>query len=136
MRRPLKTRIYACCVLFLILISFPNKNIYAGDDKLTHFGISSIFGAAGESYLHYKTNLKASERIVLGTTIGSLPGLAKELIDSTKKGNHFSGSDLAVDIAGAFVGALVGNFVNNIIQVKIKKENDKKVFVISFSYEF
>ena len=95
-----------------------------------------MFGAASETYLHYKTNLKASERIILGTTLGSLPGLVKELIDSTKRENHFSGSDLAFDVAGAFVGAMVGNFVNNIIQVKIKKENDKRAFIISFSFEF
>lgn len=132
----LKTRIFALCVLFLILISIPKKNIFAGDDKLKHFGISSIFGAASETYLHYKTNLKASERIILGTALGTLPGLVKELIDSTKRENHFSGSDLAMDVAGAFVGAMVGNFLNNIIQVKIKKENDKRAFTISFSYEF
>ncbi len=68
--------------------------------------------------------------------MGSLPGLTKELIDSTKKGNYFSGSDLAVDVAGAFVGAMVGNLVNNIIQVKIEKTNNKKAFVISLSFEF
>jgi len=43
---------------------------------------------------------------------------------------------LAVDVAGAFVGAMLGNLVNNIIQVKIKKTNDKKGFVISLAFEF
>lgn len=129
-------RIFIWSVLLLIVFSISNKNVFAGDDKLKHFGISSLFGAASETYLHYTTKLNASQRIIWGTALGSLPGLTKELIDSTKKGNHFSGSDLAVDVAGAFVGAIVGNLVNNIIQIKIEKSNNKKAFVISLSFEF
>ena len=131
-----KNRIFIGLLLIFIVISTSNKNAYAGDDKLLHFGVSSLFGAASESYLHYKTDLNAPQRILWGTTLGTIPGLVKELIDSTKKGNHFSGGDLAADIAGAFVGALIGNFVNNIIQVKIDKKGDNKTFTISLSYKF
>jgi VanZ family protein len=124
----LKTWVFIWIFLFLILISISPENAYGGDDKLKHFGVSSLFGAASESILHYKTNLKTSERIVLGTALGSLPGLAKELIDSTKAGNQFSGSDLAVDIAGAFLGSVVANFFNNLIQIKIDKTEENKSF--------
>ena len=131
-----KNRIFIWILLIFIIISTSNKNAFAGDDKLLHFGVSSLFGAASESYLHYKTELKTSERIIWATTLGSIPGLAKELIDSTKKGNHFSGSDMAANIAGAFFGALIGNLVNNIIQVKIDKKGDNKTITISLSYKF
>ena len=131
-----KNPIFICILLIFIVIPTSTKNAFAGDDKLLHFGFSSLFGAASESYLHYKTDLKAAERIILGTTLGTIPGLAKELIDSTKKGNHFSGGDLAADIAGVFVGAFIGNLVNNIIQVKIEKKGDNKTFTISLSYKF
>jgi uncharacterized protein YfiM (DUF2279 family) len=136
MWRCLKALIFSWISLFLILISISNEKAFAGDDRLKHFGISSLFGAASESVLHYKTNLNPSERIILGTTLGSLPGLAKELIDSTKSGNQFSGNDLAADIAGAFLGAVVANFFNNLIQIKIEKAEENKSFSISLSYRF
>ena len=68
--------------------------------------------------------------------MGSIPGLAKEIIDSTKKDNHFSGSNMAANIAGAFVGALVANIFNNIIQVKIEKKEEEKMIAFSISYRF
>ncbi len=132
----LKNRIFISILLFFIVFSATNKNASAVDDKLLHFGFSSVFGAASESYLHYKTNLKTPGRLIWGTTLGTIPGLAKEIIDSTKKGNYFSGSDMAVDIAGAFVGALVANIFNNAIQIKIEKKEEEKMIVFSLSYRF
>jgi uncharacterized protein YfiM (DUF2279 family) len=134
--RFLKNRIFICCVLLLILISVSNKNVLALSDKLKHFAVSSIFGAASETCLHYKTDLKTSGRIILGTTLGSLPGLAKEIVDSTKEGNHFSGGDLAAGVAGAFLGAVVGNLINNKIQIKLDKSKEKKSVSVSFSFNF
>jgi uncharacterized protein YfiM (DUF2279 family) len=131
-----RNRIFVSILLFFIFILAANKNASAADDKLLHFGVSSLFGAASESYLHYKTNLKTPGRLIWGTTLGSIPGLAKEIIDSTKKDNHFSGGDMAADIGGAFVGALVANIFNNAIQVKIEKKEQEKMVVFSISYEF
>ena len=113
-------RIFIWGVVFIIFISISSKNLCGADDKLEHFGFSSLFGAAGETYLHYKTDLNASRRIILGATLGTLPGFIKEIIDSTEKGNHFSGTDLAADVAGAFFGAIVANLFNNMIHVKVK----------------
>jgi len=132
----LKNRIFIWILLFLIVISAANKNTSAADNKLLHFGVSSVFGAASESYLHYKTNLKTPGRLIWGTTLGTIPGLAKEIIDSTKKDNYFSGSDMAANIAGAFAGALVANIFNNAIQVKIEKKEEEKMIVFSISYKF
>jgi uncharacterized protein YfiM (DUF2279 family) len=132
----LKNRILISIFLFFIVFSAANKNASAADDKLLHFGVSSLFGAASESYLHYKTDLKTPGRLIWGTTIGSIPGLAKEIIDSTKRDNRFSGGDMAANIAGAFVGAFVANIFNNAIQVKIEKKEEEKMFVFSISYSF
>ena len=129
-------RAFLWTFIFFILLLYSNNTVFPADDTLSHFGISALFGAAGESFLHYKTDLKTSGRIILGTALGSVPGLLKEVIDSTKKGNHFSGTDLAADIAGAFVGALVANIVNNQIQVKIKKTKKDKTVTISLSFQF
>jgi uncharacterized protein YfiM (DUF2279 family) len=132
----LKSRIFISILLFFIVFSAANKNASAADDKLLHFGVSSLFGAASESYLHYKTDLKTPGRLIWGTTIGSMPGLAKEIIDSTKRDNRFSTGDMAANIAGAFVGALVANIFNNAIQVKIEKKEEEKMVVFSLSYSF
>ncbi len=132
----LKKRIFISVLLFFIVISATSKNASAADDKLLHFGFSSLFGAASESYLHYETNLKTPGRLIWGTTLGTIPGLAKEIIDSTKRDNRFSGSDMAANIAGAFVGALLANIFNNAIQVKIEKKEEEKMIVFSLSYRF
>ena len=129
-------RTFLWIFILLIFLSISNNTVFSADNTLLHFGVSSVFGAAGESFLHYKTNLKTSGRIILGTALGSLPGLVKELIDSTKKGNHFSGTDLAADIGGAFIGALVANIVNNKIQIKIKKTKHDKTVALSLSFQF
>ncbi len=134
--RLLKNCISVCIILVSILIANSNLNVLAGEDNLKHVGVSFIFGAASETYLHHKTNLDAYERIILGTTLGTLPGLAKELIDSTKKGNHFSGTDLAADMVGALLGAVVGNFFNNIIKIKTESSKKKKTVLVSISFKF
>lgn len=121
---------------FLILISICNNNVSAGNDKLKHFGVSAVFGAGIESYLHYGTSLEDSERIILSTTLGTLPGLIKEFIDSTKEGNRFSGGDLAADFGGALLGALAGNFINNFIQIKMDIDKTQKNVVFTVSYKF
>jgi VanZ family protein len=98
-------------------------------DTALHVGISSLFGAAGETYFHYKTDLEAPGRVLLGTFVGSLPGLAKELTDS-----RFSGSDMAADVAGAFLGALVANFVNNRLKVNVERQARKTSVRLTYSF--
>ena len=132
----LRSRIFISILLFFIIFSTANKNASAADDKLLHFGVSSLFGAASESYLHYETNLKTPGRLIWGTTLGTIPGLAKEIIDSTKRDNSFSTGDMAANIAGAFVGAVVANLFNNAIQVKIEKREEEKMVVFTLSYRF
>lgn len=132
----LKNNKFVFSIFVFVLMTMSNQNAFAGNDNLKHFGVSFVFGAASESYLHHKTNLNAYERIILGTTLGALPGVTKELIDSTRRGNHFSGSDLAADIAGALLGTVIGNFFNNMIQVETESSKRKKAVLVSISYKF
>jgi hypothetical protein len=120
-------------VAITILLFIPVSS-FADDDFALHFGLSTVFGAAGESYLHYKTNLGTAERIVYGTIIGSVPGFVKELGDSTQGDNSFNGEQMAANVLGALVGSVIANAVNNKIQINI--EQNRKRVMVSLSYRF
>jgi len=90
------------------------------DDAAKHFLISGVCGAGGETVLHYNTEMGAVSRIALATFAGSIPGLVKEISDSSEAGNEFSSSDMAADILGSFTGALIGNLINDRIEIRLK----------------
>jgi uncharacterized protein YfiM (DUF2279 family) len=116
--------------IVMMLAGFPSANSFAVDDKVAHFGLSALFGAGAETVLHYRTDFEDVERIALGTLLGSVPGLANEIIDSQQDGNEFSGSDLTADVAGAFSGAFLSNLFNNAIQVRIESGDGKQVGIV------
>jgi uncharacterized protein YfiM (DUF2279 family) len=123
------SRKFVIC-LVMMLAGSPCANSFAFDDKTAHFGLSELFGAGAETILHYRTDFEDVERVALGTLLGSVPGLAKEIIDSQEDGNEFSGRDLTADVAGAFSGALLSNLFNNAIQVRIESGDEKQVSVV------
>jgi len=62
------------CFITLILAFFLIIPIvsFADDSQGLHFGISAIFGAAGESFVHYKAQSGTARRIIYGT-VGPVP---------------------------------------------------------------
>jgi uncharacterized protein YfiM (DUF2279 family) len=118
-------------MLFLIPTSSFAFNEY---DKVWHFSVSAVFGAASETYLHYYTKIETPQRIVLGTFLGIIPGIAKELYDDSQRDNSFDWGDMAANAGGALVGALISNYVNNRIQVSI--DNKGKGATVSYRFEF
>ncbi len=115
-------------VVLIMLIALPLP-IRAADDKLQHFEISAICGAGAETYLHNNAELKTPTRILLSTALGTIPGLAKEIIDNNQDNNSFSRSDMKANIAGAFAGALLSCIINKSIQISIGTEKEKRVSV-------
>ena len=105
-------------------------NSLAFDDKTAHFGLSALFGAGAETVLHYRTDLESVDRVAVGTLLGSVPGLAKEIADSQQDGNEFSGSDLTADVAGAFFGAFLSNLFNNAIQIRTESHEGAQLSVV------
>jgi hypothetical protein len=119
-------------VVIIILVSvllIPVSCFADGGDFALHAGISSLFGAAGETFFHYKTDLEAPGRVLLGTVVGSLPGLAKELTD-----DRFSGTDMAADVGGAFIGALIANIVNTRLKVNVELHAGKTTVWLTYSF--
>ncbi len=124
-------KVIVSAIVVLICFGIFPKNLSAKGDKLKHFGISMLFGAAGESFLHYATDLEGDKRVLYGTAFGTLPGLFKELIDSTEEGNRFSGGDLAADILGSFCGALLSNTINRNIRVNVQLNKKRQIWTVS-----
>lgn len=122
--------IYLVLILFFILF---HSQAFA-NDELAHFGISLIFGAVSETYLHYETDYKTAGRIIGGTILGTIPGLAKEINDSMQENNHFSGTDMSANIAGAFAGSVISYLINTKIEVTLDSRKQKAT--ISFLYIF
>lgn len=115
-------KIFICIILYTVLSP---EHILAQSDKRKHFWISTIFGATSETFLYYETGLKIPKSIFIGTVIGTLPGIAKELIDSSKEDNYFDNNDLSADIIGAFTGVLFSAiFRNNILMIN---KDDKQI---------
>jgi putative lipoprotein len=82
-------------------------NPWAGSDKALHAGISAPLGMIGASIAGGAAS--AGERVLYGTMLGSLPGLAKELVDAQRPGGDASYRDMAFNVVGAALGALLAD---------------------------
>ena len=77
---------------------------WTSPDKAAHFVASAPLGAVGASFAGPSASL--GTRLLYGTLIGSLPGLAKELADGRNAKGDASVRDMVFNIAGAALGAL------------------------------
>lgn len=110
----------ATALIGVMLFAVPAASFAFNEyDKVAHFTISGVFGAASETYLHYYTKIETPQRIVYSTALGIVPGIFKELYDDRQKGKYFDWGDMAANTGGALVGALISNYVNNRIQVSL-----------------
>lgn len=78
---------------------------WTGTDKLEHFGVSVPFGAAG-GWLTRDTD----HPVIYGTLIGTVPGLALQILDGTCPTGGFSYKDLFADALGALTGAWLAHW--------------------------
>jgi hypothetical protein len=125
-----KTKVGVAVIIVLISVLLTPVSCFADDSNFAlHAGISSLFGAAAETYFHYKTDLEAPSRVLLGAAVGSLPGLGKELTD-----DEFSGTDMAADVCGAFLGALIANVVNTRLKVNVERHAGRTTVLLTYSF--
>ena len=104
----------------------------ADSNSIKHYGYSALFGFGAETIVHNQyTHLDDFDKIALGTAIGTIPGLFKELTD-----DHFSTSDMAFDIAGALSGAVFSNYLNNNTSIFVSHDKKKDATKIHLAYNF
>lgn len=130
-----KTKNSARAVSILLLSWILTVNANAMTDDEMHFTLSAVAGSGCETALSYATDIGSPGRFFLGTALGTIPGLVKEIMDSTKSDNSFSGSDMQADILGAATGALLGNLFNNFVHFSLTGK-DLDTLKISFEWEF
>jgi VanZ family protein len=80
---------------------------WTGQDKVKHLGMSAPFGMIGSAMV--PAGAPPAQRILHGTLIGALPGLARELADFGRPGATPSMKDMAANLVGAALGATVGD---------------------------
>lgn len=78
---------------------------WTGTDKLEHFGVSVPFGAIGG-----RLTRDTDHPVVYGTLIGTVPGLALQILDGTCPNGGFSYKDLFADTLGALTGAWLAHW--------------------------
>ena len=73
-----------------------------GADKGKHFAVSALLGTA--SAMHFE-----DKWVAFG--VAMIPGVLKEIADSSRDNGHFSGKDLAADALGAALGVQLGHWI-------------------------
>ncbi|MFO0462390.1 MAG: hypothetical protein ACK50I_24835 [Burkholderiales bacterium] len=80
---------------------------WTGSDKALHAGVSAPLGAMGAALA--PPGAGTAQRLLYGTALGALPGLAKELADLNRPGATPSMKDMAFNVLGAALGAAVAD---------------------------
>jgi len=107
-----KIRQSSLALIGLLVLALSARTASAGDkwwaeDKALHLSVSALIGAASYSALWWLDRPHSSAlRLGLAASISLLPGLAKEIYDSTRANNHFCGKDMFWNAIGALVGSL------------------------------
>lgn len=85
---------------------------FFGSDKMLHGGISLGLGLGGYAVSAAVTD-SPSDRLILGGTLGLLPGFGKELLDHLDYGRA-SGKDIFWNIVGVSTGVFLGWLVDHL----------------------
>ena len=93
-----------CIIICIAFSNTCNAQFITDDDKL-HFGAGALISSATYTLVYSKTKSKKKAFwMSLGTSV--LAGLAKEVYDSTKKGNKFDTGELVATTVGGFTASV------------------------------
>ena len=96
----------ASLIVLIAALALPRSAEAGGpfeSDKLTHFSEGVAFGMAGTVIAD---QFIPEHRFIVGTLLGTVPGLAVEIGDSTTS-SGFDPADLLADFLGSALGALL-----------------------------
>jgi len=124
----------AMLLIFSLVILIPRSSFASDGNFGEHFTVSMVLGAVGETAVHNRETFNAPTKILLGTVIGSVPGLIKEISDSTDSNNHFSEEQMLYDVMGSAVGSFIAYKVNSRTKVNVSGADGGATISLSYSY--
>ena len=127
------TRRIILLLILSLLILIPSSS-FADDNFGQHFTISILMGAIGETTIHNRENFNAPMKILAGTVIGTVPGVIKEIFDSTDSDNYFSGEQVLYDAMGSAVGSFIAYKFNSRTKVNVSTSDDGAKISFLYSY--
>ncbi len=110
MLRPVSARVLSLVlvlVLSLLAEAPARADDWWGSDKAKHLSVSLAMSAGWYTGLTLLGRDPRPQRLILGSGLALLPGLLKEIYDSGRPGNRFSGKDLTWDVVGVVSGGLL-----------------------------
>ena len=121
-------------LILLLLIMVPHSSF--ADDKNfgQHFTVSILMGAIGETTIHNRENFNAPMKVLAGTVIGTVPGVIKEIFDSTDSDNYFSGEQVLYDAMGSAVGSFIAYKFNSRTKVNVSTSDGGGKISLLYSY--
>jgi len=96
------TPLLAAIALAASFTSAQAADDWNGADKGKHFAVSAALGTA--SAMHFE-----DKWVAFG--VAMIPGVLKEVADSSRTNGRFSSKDLAADALGAALGVQLGNWL-------------------------
>lgn len=92
-------------IIAFCMISFSSNAQFISDDDKLHLAAGALISAGTYTIVYSKTKNKSKAFwYSLGTS--ALAGLAKEVYDSTKKGNKFDTGEAIATTAGGFTASI------------------------------
>jgi len=112
-------RIVSIFLFFSLILLVPNPTFADDNNFGQHFGWSAIMGVFGETTVHERETFNVPMKILVGTVIGTVPGVIKEIFDGTESDNHFSEEQVLYDVMGSAVGSIIAYKYNSRTKVNV-----------------
>ncbi len=128
--------------LFTAAASAATDSMALEQDKVKHFGVSLAAGRVSDTLVrNIFTRATPAQRLFLSVASGTLPGLAKEVLDSRQPNNRFSVADMTYNVLGVLTGtaanALFKDHPSLSLEMQINlnfQQDDQMTFILHKRY--
>ena len=127
------TKRIAMLLILTLVIMIPLTS-FADDNFDQHFTLSMLMGAIGETVVHNRETFNVPMKILAGAAIGTVPGIIKEIGDSTNDDNYFSETQVLYDAMGSVVGSIIAYKYNSRTKVNVSGVNGGAKIAFIYSY--
>jgi len=127
------TRRISILLIFALILLTPHFT-FADDNFDQHFTLSMLMGVFGETVVHKRETFNMPMKILVGAAIGTVPGIIKEIGDSTDGDNYFSETQVLYDAMGSVVGSIIAYKYNSRTKVNVSGSDGGAKISLLYSY--